>query len=337
MSVLKSRRGWVDVVAGIALAGVLSSGVMAIQPSDPAKPAKPAEPPKPAEPAKPGETPSKEGGPDGGLGGPKVTEAKAATLVVRDMSGRVQRLEVPPAEAALKFLGLSEEQKAKIDVVLAERATIMDSIVRDHLKEVVQLAGLGQSGVKPGGAAPQIDGKPDADAAKVRTEYRELMQGLIAAAEPLRKRGVLGQELQPILNTEQKALLRQLNEEYMQARISDEVEAAKARGEVLRPQQVLTTESLTFVGNEIKRAYERVVGQKSKDFEALIAALGLSPEQEGTIRKVAGDSFVTNYGKQSPMEKARVFGEVYRVLTAGQREILAGLMGGGKVEKDGGK
>ncbi|MGQ0627446.1 MAG: hypothetical protein ACT4PL_05015 [Phycisphaerales bacterium] len=237
------------------------------------------------------------------LGGPKVVEKqKPLTLIERDMAGKIKRLEQQPAEAAVRLLKLTPEIRAKVDRLLADHASAMDQLVRDNLKTIVALGGAR--------AAGQVD--------DARNHLRELM----AAAGPLKDRGRLQSQLTTVLSETDRSEVRRLTNEYFTAVVKEKTDEAGGESRV-NMRELLFAEFAAFIGVEVSRAYERVVGQRTKDFDALLKTLNLSPEQEGKVRKVVGDSFTANYGKATPAEQARVFSEVYAILTPDQRQTLA--------------
>jgi hypothetical protein len=273
---------------------------------------------------------------DSPLSGPEVkAQTGNKTLVERDFAGKLKRVEVHPAEAAVKLLNLDEPTRAKVDAVLAQRAATMDGIVRDNLKTIVQLAGARESGN--------------------RTELQRLMRELGEAAKPLRDRGALLNELVAALPEAEGKQLKAIVTEYFGALVQERAEEAKSADREAKPTGEMekrpdtdtpgetganprrnrprggspsaaggmAAEIAAIAGGELKRAYERVVGQRSKDFDELIKTLNLTPEQEGKVRKLVGDSFTATYGKASPAEKAKVFLQVYALLDEDQKATLA--------------
>lgn len=258
------------------------------------------------------------------LAGPRVATPEARpTLIRRDAAGKVEPLEVQPAEAAAHLLKLDPAVRAEVDRILRERAAILDTIVADNLRIIVQAAGARESG----------------DAAEAARLFRELSE----KAGPLRARGPLQRELAAVLPEAEAAELRRLILEYTQARMADlaaspAAGAAEAMdqgaeaggapkggpgGRAGRGADPLRQEMTRLIGVEIKRSYERVVGQQAADFDTLLRELNVTPEQESTIRKVVSDSFIANYGKTTAAERARVFATVYAELDEAQRATLA--------------
>ncbi len=132
------------------------------------------------------------------LAGPKVaSDAAGATLVQRDETGKVRRLDVPPAEAALELLELDDASRAKAQEILDERAAAIDSIVRENLQLLARLANAGK--------------------AKEKSDQRQLYRELAEKAEPLRARGPLADELASVLPQEKAEQLRTYVGQYYEA------------------------------------------------------------------------------------------------------------------------
>ncbi len=258
------------------------------------------------------------------LSGPKVeAKAQARTLIERDETGRVRRLDIPPAEAALKLLDLDDATKEKTQAILDKRAAILDRIVKENLLLLVELSNATRSG--------------DKEAA------RDLLRELAEKAEPLRTRGQLQEELSRVLPAEKSAELKQLVQEYAraifadaeQARSSESMEGEGAgerrsrRGAMSKAAQA---EYVAAVGRELKRSYDRVVTAAVQDFDELIKALDLTPEQEAEVRRIATDHFQKTAGNPTPKQKGEVFAQVYAKLNAEQRRALLKRARGEKPE-----
>jgi hypothetical protein len=240
----------------------------------------------------------------GDLSGPKVSpQASAPTIVVRDSAGLLVRPEgMSPAEAAFRALNLSDEQRAAGEKILAERAKEMDALVSEHILDIVKLASAFQSGDNVGG-------------------LREL-QKLWGASKALRERGLLAQQLAKSLPSEQGEQLLAIVRQYMQAVIEEERQKAKDKGTTFRQGQAITAEGLRGVGQEVKASYERVLGQKGKDFDQLIKDIGLDPQQESRLRAMVAEA-TSKYGAKIPQrETTRIFLAVYRDATPEQRRKL---------------
>ncbi|MGD9688780.1 MAG: hypothetical protein AB7K52_02525 [Phycisphaerales bacterium] len=273
---------------------------------------------------------------DDPLAGPSIQPAAAErkSLVERDFDGKVKRLEVLPIVAAIELIKLEPGVRAQIDEIIARRNAALDALVRDNLRLIVELAGANQAGKKD--------------------EAGKLLRELYAAAAPLRELGPLQVEIQRALPAGAKSEAIRLTQEYWSAIVaeataersprSDEPGASagdpeedrgnmadrparqarrdRAEGGGRRLIELRRAEVLAAAGGEIRRAYERVVGQQAADFEALIGELNLNQEQESKVRQVVGDLFQKTYGKPTPAQRAGMIAEVWRVLDADQRATL---------------
>lgn len=237
------------------------------------------------------------------LAGPRIADrtADALSIIKRDDAGRITLLDVAPAEAAVRAIKLDDVTRAKVDRVLRDHAVVIDRFVADNLSLLVEAA---QS------------------RAANREHLTKALDQLRQQAGPLRDRGMLGQQLNKVLAPDQQQQVRQLVADYWKA-LNDERESeAKARNQPL-DRGALTRELVTSVlGGEVRRSYDRVVGQQARDFDALLKHLNLTPEQEGKVRQIVGDSFQQSEGKVSPAERARLFAEVWKLLDPPQRDKL---------------
>lgn len=246
------------------------------------------------------------------LSGPKVqTPASNAkpTLVRRDFSGKLVRLDVHPAEAAVKLLTLDDQTRAKVDAILLERSRLLDQLVTENLPLLVQLQSARASGDKKAAA-------------------RCLAQ-LSEKAQPLRDRGQLAQQLLAVLPPEQGRQLKSLIQEYWAELVREEL-ASKA-GEQPTPdpsprradmRQVMRQQLLAIAGDEIRRAYERTISARAADFNDLLKDLNLTAEQESRIRKIVGDAFQNTGGNPTPQDHARAFAQVWPILDQSQQTAL---------------
>lgn len=236
------------------------------------------------------------------LAGPSVSESSGATLIEREFSGRIRRTEIPPEEAALALLALSAQEKTAAARVLTERAAILDRIVLGNIELLLQLA--------------------TASAAGERAEQGEILAKLGTELEPLRDRGPLADELAGALTEDNARRLRSLVREYWSAVVQEGVADARKQGQTLRPGQVVAREMRAAVGQEIRRSYERQVTARVAELDRQLAAMGLSPEQEGKIRNM-----VTEYAQKTRLsptdaDRRRLFAAIMGELSPEQRRAF---------------
>lgn len=282
----------IGTLAGGVIGLILGSAVHADDQKQPAT--KPTSPATPATASPEGEAP---------LSGPSVkVQQKAPTIVERDAEGRCRKLEIQPAEAAVRVMKLSPQTREKVDAVLVEQAAVLDTIVRDNFELIVSVAGAAQGGDK--------------------TQAAKYLGQLWEVSQPLRKRGALVEQLAKVLSKEEATQLRKMVLEYNGARTKDEENAAKQRGEKFDNAKFNINERLSIIGQEIKRSYERVIGQQSKDLDAIIASLNLSVEQDAKVRQILLDVVQRSGAKATNAQKVSAYLKIVAVLDKDQRTIL---------------
>lgn len=237
------------------------------------------------------------------LSGPKVREtAGERSLIRRDFQGRVRRLEIPPEEAAIELLRLDEPTKAKTQKILDECSAILDKAVRDNIDLLLRLQSADR---------------------RVRLDLiREFGESL----KELRSWGTLREEVRGVLPKEQATRYNELIDGYWDVVVSDAVQAAQ-RENSTRPApgraEVLAREVLTSLGNEIRRSFERQIGQRAREFEELLGKLGLSPEKESKIRGMLADHVERTGGKPTPQQRRDLVLRIYGELDREQKRIAA--------------
>jgi hypothetical protein len=242
------------------------------------------------------------------LAGPKVkTGVARKSLVEREFGGKLKRLDVDPAQAALELLDLSEEERIATDRVRFERAAIMDKLVTDNLREVAEMANAFQ--------------------ARDTMEGLRLLKELFDKADTWRARGRLEDELAAELSEPNAAELRRITKEYLDAAIAESAAEPGLNGKPRGRLGALMHERLTTLGHEIRQSYERTIGAGAKDLDALLKRLAVTPEQESVIRAVIQDTYVATYGKPTKAQQAAAFLKIYGELDAEQRKEFAKYIG----------
>lgn len=247
------------------------------------------------------DSPKEAGKPEGDvLSGPKVKETQSErTLIRRDFSGRVQRLEANPAEAAIELLTLDEATRVKIQTILNERTAALDRVVRDNLELLVKF---------------QSTSDRKGKMALLR-EYRTVFKDLEA-------KGKLQDQVRAALSKDQAARYDELIAGYWETVVSDaEQEATKSKEKTGRA-EILAREGLAAFGGEIRRSYERQIGAKTKELEEFLGKLGLTPEKETKIRNMFTDSFQATNGKPTSQQRRDLMMRVLRELDGDQRKIV---------------
>lgn len=313
------RRMTAAAVVALAVSAALWSSLACAEPQPPAEPAPQTNP----------------------LAGPSVggdDAAGGATIVVRDFSGKIKRPDMRPEVAALQVLSLSPAERKATGQVLAQRAAMLDRLVRENidlllraqtaresddraekqavLKETTRVfAPLGEGGTLEAKLAAALE--PE-NAARFRAVLRDYWRARAREAVPQRD------DTPP---TKQPAAQRQRDDEPMrdaapeQASDADEVEAPLTR----RQRQALVRIATETLGQEVRRSYENLAADGAARLEAAIEALALTDEQQTRVRAI-----VTEFAQESKlnptrMQRLRLFLRVSRELTPEQRRKLIDL------------
>lgn len=238
------------------------------------------------------------------LAGPAVRQARDArpTLVEYAYDGSVKRTEVAPEEAALRLLDLSPAERAAADAVLAERAAMLDRFVSDNLDLLLRL-----------GAAAQGEDKAE----KLRLIFQALRR-----TEPLRARGSLAHQLRDALEPAARRRFDALLAEYWDAVVAERRRAAPDGGGGRLA--VLADERLKAFGREVERAFYRLADPAGeREFNDLLAAARLRPEQESRIRRMAEEFIVAARFRPTPDQERAFILRVTAMLDENQRRLLA--------------
>ena len=244
--------------------------------------------------------------PPDSLRGPAVQDKPAkATIVERDLKGKLKRPEVPPEESALALVPLDDQTKAAVEAVLSARAEVLDRVVLDNLDLVVKLHNARQS--------------------KDRGDQLAVMADFMKKLQPLNARGLLAQEIRGALGKERAATFDAILGEYRKAAIDEATTEARRRNEFVNARTLETRENLASLGLEIKRSYERQVGSKTAEFDGILAKLSLQPEQDAKIRSMVGDFTRETRGKATPEQKRSMFFRIMSQLDGDQQKRLVSL------------
>jgi hypothetical protein len=231
-------------------------------------------------------------------------EKKATSLIERDFEGRLKRPEANPAVVALELIDLDNQTRAKADAIIAERDALLDEVVQNHLKDLVQVAAAAQSGDKAGAL--------------------RLLKPLIDDSAELRARGRLVDELAEVLPKDKAEELKSLVREYWREVVKERIALGNPDepGKKLNTFQASAGEMVAAIGQEIMRSYERVFGLEAKAYEDLLKKLSLTPEQESKVRALVSEHFGKTYGKPTKKESTALFLKVYALLDTDQRKVL---------------
>lgn len=244
----------------------------------------------------------------GPLAGPSVGVSEApATLLERDYEGKLRPLGSRAEFAAVDLLGLDPGERAAADALIAERGALVESVVFDNLELLTELQ-TARAGATPGG--DPLGGN------------RDLRKRLRTAMEPLNAGGPLVDRVAEVLPEASRAEYRRIVEEWYAAAEKESPEGGGPRGAALAVR-------LRAVGDEIRAAYERGVAGRAERLDEIVAALGLTPEQEGEVRELIRRSFTESGGKPTEAQRSALIRAVFEKLTPDQRRRAAEHFRGG--------
>ena len=277
--------------------------------------------------------------PAGGvLGGPKVREdAGRATIVARGFDGQMRAPEGPPELAALDRLELDEGTRAAVQAALDERAAIVDGILAEHFELFLRVRGVLQA-MRSGG-----ERRLDADARETMGEFRRAIGALTA-------RGTVREEIGRLLpegaREQFEAMVREHDEAVAAQRreavgeqtpgevgegAAEDRPGARARGQRGGRASKRAGErggAFRSYLAEFRDSYDRVVGQRKEDFEAMVKKLGLTAEQEAKLRDAARRSLGESGPNATPEQRREVIEVFLESLPADERrEVIAKARG----------
>lgn len=237
------------------------------------------------------------------LAGPSVAPRSAAapSLVRRDSNGRLQRLDLPPGEAALALLPLDAPTKAKTNAILRERSALWDRLIKENLSTILA---LGSSQNEP--------------AALLRHA-----SALVLKAQPLLLRGSLDAELSLALPAEHRRTFDALVRDYFRAVADDGVYQENASPKPGNRVEATLAENGRLLAVEAERAFRRVIGNGEREFDELLAALQLRPEQETRIRTKVMEYIERTGFNPSKVDEALLVLSIIPLLDADQQARLA--------------
>jgi hypothetical protein len=285
---------------------------------------------------------------DDAMRGPSVKEtARPASIVKRDMTGKLERLDARPEQAALGLLGLSAEERKGADRVMTDRFAAVTKLLQEQYELFLKLQNARQSGAK-------------------LSEVRPLMRDFRGYALPLLE-NPLEDQVEKTLPEGKRAEFRRLVDEYKRVVASEEpggmgagngTGGGKGRGSGegamkdepktdVPPTTSPTTPTaappatgkspaegpipprveMNLLLGEMGRALNAMVTERKEHLSALLRAVDATPEQEGKIQAIvreqaesAGkDKAGAGLRERTPEERLAVWEKIMAVLTPEQR------------------
>jgi hypothetical protein len=235
-----------------------------------------------------------------------ATSSAAPTILSRDFSGHVSRLDTPPEEAALKQLHLSELEKANTSMLISERAAIFDRAVKNNYDLLLKLQGFREMNL---------------------LEKIALLSKWDEALHELKVHGTLEEEVAGSLTPENAKVFHAMVGEY-RAAVSKELAAAAEReeGKALNQKQVSNRVRLLELGVEIKRAFERQIAEGKAKIEDLVKTVDATADQKAAIEALSLEYIQKTLGKPTAAQRRELTRKIFEVLKPEQRRTLIAQM-----------
>lgn len=232
------------------------------------------------------------------------------SIVIRNEKGIVNPIDELPAVAALRYMRLTADSKRETDRILADRNADLDKFVRANLDDAAALY------------SARINNQP-ATAARLTSRLYDM-------GDVIRARAGLTQELMAFMTPEEGATLRQMVQEYLQARITDEAAAARKSVQQFNTREFIRSEQLRAAQHDLAESFERIAERQARDLDELSRALGLSADQQAMLRQFAADAQVQAQVDGLPdigsAGRARVLHRAMELLSPAQRTVLMARM-----------
>ena len=251
------------------------------------------------------------------LAGPDVGEKSTdPSLVSRALGGEVQKLPAPPAIAALELLDLDDETAGVVGALLADRASIMDTLVLANIELLSQIETV------------MVVGKP--------VEKLNMLREGLKALGPVRKWGRLDRRIAEVLPREFRSAYRDHIDEYERTRYR----TARESGELDNKFGYRLMRYWEDIGWEIERAAERVFADDDDGgawLRKIAEKVGLNSDQQGEIQAMAERFYIDTKGRPSEAEQMEFIAKIRTVMTIEQRWKFTGMMLRGELEPDDGE
>ncbi|MEO1511317.1 MAG: hypothetical protein AAFU70_04515, partial [Planctomycetota bacterium] len=251
--------------------------------------------------------------------GPSVeVERDAPTLVERDIQGTLRPLETRAEVAAIGLLGLTDAEREAVDLLILERAALADQIAGDNRQLLNQLRSAASAASNEEGARGRRGGA-----------NRELMDQLREALAPM-----VSQE--PLVDHFAAALPEAYREQY-KAVVAEWYEESSAdaragmenmggmdgmegrvRARVAGSRRGVAMQAVRL---EIRNALHRGSDERTERLDSFVATLGLTPEQEGTVRTMIREFNQANkdLAEADKADRSELMREIIALLEPEQR------------------
>ncbi len=273
--------------------------------------------------------------------GPKVGERQSVpTLVRRDASGKLERLEVRPEQGAVDLLKLTPEERKPVDGVFVARLLEINKALQEHYDLFIKLQTARQGGAKP---------------EEVRPLMREFRPAIVGLIEP-----ALVERVEAVISEGKRAEYRGYVDEYKRAFAASEPmgergggagagtgggggrgrgvegrEKGEKDGGEMKPADgaastgpIPARVELNLLLREMGRSLKGIVDERKEHMDHFLKSIEATPEQEAKIRAITREAAEANkknggnggIGEPTQEEKLATFRKILDVLTPEQRK-----------------
>ncbi|MEM0982358.1 MAG: hypothetical protein AAGI17_00245 [Planctomycetota bacterium] len=271
------------------------------------------------------------------LRGPEVTDAGgtgSAAFAMRPAMD-LNRMLVTPEQFVVQEMDLGAETAAAVGAFFEARAATLDGMIGPRREEVLT-------------ALMPINGTPGEE----RRERSKVMRSIV---QPLLKEGLLVMRVAELLpEADRERYIETVAGVYEEIRdqrlrnqgksvgeresgemllfVEDEHEQAETprRGANQQRMRLLRGNMMTSMRIEIRGSLDRVVRQPIEDFQAAVAAIGLTPEQEGELRDLVMNWRSAQGDREAMRSNRRRAAELMQGLEFDQRNAVRDLIGMGR-------
>lgn len=247
---------------------------------------------------------------DAPLSGPsassKAPDQARPTLVERDFMGELRHPDPTALEAAVKLLTLSDDETARVNKILADRALALDTFVEQHLDLIIRF----------GNAESSTNG---------REKFMLAVEAFQTLA-PLRERGPLETQLKAALSPDNAAAFDRLLREYWDALAADDKKTPKPKGRL----GVVADAKLKDLGREVEAAFHRAEKGGGILYGYLFQGMTLGDDQRKRLHELCATYSQGGLDNKDKKEQGTFFLAVVQILDQDQRKAFVKRIQGKK-------
>ena len=272
------------------------------------------------------------------LAGPKVAVPSSSTvksIVVRDSSGKVERLETRPEAAAVGMLGLTADEKKPVDDALAQHSAEVAKLLRENRALFLKIQAALQGNASQAELLPLfLEFRPIAASLienplrervsaalpeGTRAEFARLVREYMDAInqeEMARKPGMSAVET-PTARQKDTATENAAMDEMAPASSKAEMESPRSARRAAR--RAAEREEVGLLLRQMGRTLGAVVTEGREQLAEFYKAVDATPEQQAKIEKIVLDPEFGEPGNRTATQRTAMLRAMASSLTPGQQ------------------